>query len=120
MIKVQDQCAETMNPSLRDLCLKEKTIPSLRYLCLEKVIEQNEGYEDLPEILIKDINLMKVFNGTYSLGGLWETIEMKIFYDGKVWKFKSRTFYHESDGEAEDGKWVCFCSTAGIRLVLTQ
>jgi len=84
-------------------------IPSLRYLCLEKVIAQDEDYADLPEILVKDINLMKVFNGTYSWGGWWETIRIKIFYDGKVWNFKSRTSYHESDGEGEDGNGVCFC-----------
>ena len=98
-----------MNPSLRELCLEEKTIPSLRYLCLEKVIAQDEDYGDLPEILVKDVNLMKVFNGTYSWGDWWETVEIKIFYDGKVWRFKSRTFYHESDGEGDDGKGVCFC-----------
>ena len=84
-------------------------IPSLRYLCLEKVIAQNEDYADLPEILVNDINLMKVFNGTYSLGDWWESVKMKIFYDGKVWKFKSRTWYHESDGEGEDGWGVCYC-----------
>ena len=54
-----------MNLSLRDLCLKDNTFPSLRYLCLEKVIAQDKDYEDLPEILVKDINLMKAFNGTY-------------------------------------------------------
>ena len=56
---------------------------------------------------------MKMFNRTYSseLGacGSWETIQMKIFYDGKVWSFTSRTWYHESDGEGDDGKGVCFC-----------
>ena len=84
-------------------------IRSLRYLCLEKVIAQEEDYEDLPEILVKDINLMKVFNGTYCIGSAWETIMMKIFYDGKVWSFKSRTWDHESDGEGEDGAGVCYC-----------
>ena len=98
-----------MNLSLRDLCLKDNTFPSLRYLCLEKVIAQDKDYEDLPEILVKDINLMKAFNGTYAWGDYGATIETKIFYDGKVWNFKSRTFYHESDGEAEAGKGVCFC-----------
>ena len=84
-------------------------IPSLRYLCLEKVIAQDEDYADLPEILVRDLNLMKVFNGTYVWGQFWETVEVKIFYDGKVWNFKSRTWYHESDGEGEDGKGVCSC-----------
>jgi len=84
-------------------------IPSLRYLCLEKVIAQDEDYADLPEILVKDINLMKVFNGTYCLGDFWETTMVKIFYDGKVWSFKSRTWYHESDGEGEDEAGVCYC-----------
>ena len=84
-------------------------IPSLRYLCLEKVIAQDEDYADLPEILVRDLNLMKVFNGTYVWGQFWETVEVKIFYDGKVWNFKSRTWYHESDGEGDDGKGVCFC-----------
>ena len=84
-------------------------VPSLRYLCLEKVIAQDEDYADLPEILVKDINLMKVFNGTYSLGGHWDTTMMKIFYDGKVWSFKSRSWDHESDGEGDDGVGVCFC-----------
>ena len=84
-------------------------IPSLRYLCLEKVIALDEDCAGLPEILIKDINLMKVFNGTYVWGDFWVTIEKKIFYDGKAWNFKSRTWYHESDGEGEDGKGVCSC-----------
>ena len=84
-------------------------IPSLRYLCLEKVIAQDEDYADLPRILVKDIDLMKVFNRTYGWGDSWETVRMKIFYDGKIWSFKSRTWYHESDGEGEDGKGVCFC-----------
>jgi len=84
-------------------------IPSLRYLCLEKVIAQDEDYADLPEILVKDINLMKVFNGTYTLGGHWDTTLLKIFYDGKVWSFKSRSWDHESDGEGDDGVGVCFC-----------
>ena len=92
----------------------EKMIPSLRSLCLEKVIAQDEDYADLPGILVKDIELMKVFNGTwtysgYSWGDSWETVQMKIHYDGKVWTFKSRTWYHESDGEGEDGQGVCFC-----------
>ena len=84
-------------------------IPSLRYLCLEKVIAQGEDYEDLPEILVKDINLMKVFNGTYSWGDWWETVRMKIFYDGKMWNFKSRTSYHDDREEDDDGIGVCFC-----------
>ena len=102
----------------------KKMIPSLRYLCLEKVIAQDEDYTDLPEILVKDINLMKVFNGTYSYSpppGSWETTEVKIFYDGKVWSFKFRTWDHESDGEDEDGKWVCYCKycwdTTGSKAV---
>ena len=110
-----------MNPSLRELCLEEKTIPSLRYLCLEKVIAQDEDYGDLPEILVKDINLMKVFNGTYSWGDWWETVEINIFYDGKVWRFKSRTFYTTSQMEKEMTEKGCaFVSTAGIRPVPTQ
>ena len=84
-------------------------IPSLRYLCLKKVIAQGEDYEDLPEILVKDINLMKVFNGTYSWGDWWETVRMKIFYDGKMWNFKSRTSYHDDREEDDDGIGVCFC-----------
>ena len=84
-------------------------IPSLRYLCLEKVISQDEDYSDLPRLLVRDINLMKVFNGTYSFGDNYETIHLKIFYDGKVWSFKSRTWYPWSDGEGTDGEWVCHC-----------
>ena len=91
----------------------EKMIPSLRYLCLEKVIAKVEDYADLPEILVKDINIMKVFNGTYVWGGSWGswdvTVKMKIFYDGKVWSIKIRTWYHDSEGVGEDGKAVCFC-----------
>ena len=56
-----------MNPSLRELCLEEKTIPSLRYLCLEKVIAQDEDYGDLPEILVKDINLRVTMKNTLIL-----------------------------------------------------
>ena len=88
-------------------------IPSLRYLCLEKVIAQNDDYSDLPRILVKDINLMKVFNGTYieetRRVDFLDTIQLKIFYDGKTWNFKSRTWSHESDEEGDDGKGVCFC-----------
>ena len=74
-------------------------IPSLRYLCLEKVITQGDDYADLPEILVKDINLMKVFNGTFSwCEHFLETVELNIFYDGKVWNIKTRTWYHMSDG----------------------
>ena len=80
----------------------EKMIPSLRYLCLEKVIAQGDDYADLPEILVKDITIMKAFNGTYtydwgSLGSWDVTVVMKIFYDGKVWRFKIRTCYHDSN-----------------------
>ena len=92
-ILVTDQCLGNM-------------IPSLRYLCLEKVIAQDEDYSDLPRLLVRDINLMKVFNGTYTYGDPYETVQLKIFYDGKVWNFKSRAWYHESDGEGTDGNWV--------------
>ena len=50
-----------------------------------------------------------MFNRTYSWGGSWETVLMKIFYDGKVWSFKSRTWDHDSFGEGDDCKGVCFC-----------
>ena len=71
----------------------EKMIPSLRYLCLEKVIAQDEDYSDLPRLLVRDINLMKVFNGTYTYSDPYETVQLKIFYDGKAWNFKSRAWY---------------------------
>jgi len=91
-----------------------KMIPSLRFLCLEKAIAcafDDEDYldSDLPCLLIRDINLMKVFNGTYTYGDAYEMVQLKIFYDGKVWNFKSRTWYHSSDGEGTDGNWVCHC-----------
>ena len=56
---------------------------------------------------------MKVFNGTYieetRRGDFLDTIQLKIFYDGKTWNFKSRTWSHESDGEGDESKGVCFC-----------
>jgi len=112
-IKECDQCSEKM-------------IPSLKYLCLEKVIAQDEDYADLPKDLVRDIDLlkhtyMKVFNGTYIWMDSWETVELKIFYDGKVWTFRSRTWSHESDGEGPDGAGVCFCKycwdTTGSKLI---
>ena len=81
-------------------------IPSLRYLCLEKVIAQDEEYADLPQILVKDINLMKVFNGSYTsvwirwgLGTI--PVQLKILYDGKVWNFKLRNCAYR-EGEAHN------------------
>ena len=91
------------------ISVREKMIPSLRYLCLEKVVALDEDYSDLPRLLVRDINLMKVFNGTYIYGDAYEMVQLKIFYDGKVWSFKSRTWYHSSDGEGMDGNWVCYC-----------
>ena len=78
-------------------------IPSLRYLCLEKVIAQDEDYAGLPETLVKDINLMKIFNGTY-VSGIWKVV--KIFYDGKVWNFKSQNWFGEIDFSVKEGEAI--------------
>ena len=70
-------------------------VKSLRCLCLEKVYKDVENYEDLPKTLVKDINLMRVFNGNYKgddedigVGGECLTIH----YDGEVWNFSSVSF----------------------------
>jgi len=51
-----------------------------------------EDYEDLPKSLVKDINLMKVFNGNYRSAN--ETIGdddegFTIRYDGNAWEFST-------------------------------
>jgi len=82
-----------------------KMIPSLRTLCLEKVISQGDDYSDLPQNVVKDIELMKLFNGRYlNNGGYFNNHRSRmltIYFDGKEWNFKLRVW--------EEYEVVCFC-----------
>ena len=55
---------------------------------------------------------MKVFNGTYVEGDLGKDVEVKIFYDGKVWNFKSRTWYRQSVREE-----IVRCDTTAVNPI---
>ena len=74
---------------------------------MEKVYRdvKEEDYEDIPKCLVKDINLMKVFNGNYKghdevLGDGAECLT--IHYDGEVWKFSSFAFYKFDGGDYKE------------------
>ena len=71
-------------------------------------------YQDLPKILVKDLNLMRMFNGTYVTGddfGFTFTEVITIFYDGEHWTLKSSDWFHDWDDEEGGYKeeTVCFC-----------
>merc|ERR1719228_1963560 len=72
-------------------------VPSLKSICLKKVVNDDvENYEDLPTVLVRTINLMKLFNGSYvdrSLGEDWHALS--IVYDGDHWNFKSFMYFAE-------------------------
>ena len=76
-----------------------KMVESLRTLCLLKVnkimnIERLEYY-DIPEGLLRDLKLVKLFNGSFKMvnEGRFHTTsrEMSIFFNGVTWTFSSRT-----------------------------
>ena len=80
-------------------------IPSLKYLCLKFVISHGYDYQDLPRTIVKDIDLMKMFNATY-----WDRLngfagfskKFTIFYDGVYWNLKSGSVYLQWDTEDEE------------------
>ena len=80
---------------------------SLRYLCLKKVIsDEIKNYEVLPTVLVRDINLMKMFNGSYvnrshPFSSFPRTHYLRIFYDGENWNLKSFMCYVRN----------CYCSS---------
>ena len=86
-------------------------VPSLRFLCLKKVISEGDDYQDLPKKLVKDIDLMKLFNGSYCRdyrrGDYDRTEIITVFYDGKSWALKSCSWSHKPEEEGEEE--VCFC-----------
>lgn len=96
---------EKISELREDLCMP--VVSSLRYLSLKKVIEDDiKNYDDIPTVLVRDINRMKSFNGSYSsyydgrYGGMGDSDHrLSIFYDGENWNFKS--FIHFKD--------LCYC-----------
>ena len=82
-------------------------VPSLKYLCFVKVIKEVkvEDYKVLPTSLIRDINLVKKFNGNYVNNDLHQSETLTILYDGNNWNFKLHTLRHV-DNHGED---VCYC-----------
>ena len=72
-------------------------VKSLLSLCLLEVSSEGLGYEDLPSELVKELNLMKVFNGNYSFESEnWNGLDvhhtaLTILYDGVSWTFTSRS-----------------------------
>ena len=81
--------------------MKRMVVPSLKYMCLKKVMNDDiKNYEDLPTVLVRTINLMKMFNGSYvdcSPGEYQHTLP--IDYDGDNWNFKSFMYF----------VWKCYC-----------
>ena len=72
-------------------------VPSLKYLCFEKVIQEEvkaENYEDLPTSLLRDINLIKKFNGNYACSEAHESQVLTILYNGNDWNFKLHTLLY--------------------------
>ena len=72
-------------------------VKSLLSLCLLKVSSEGLDYEDLPSGLVKELNLIKVFNGNYSFesenwnGSDVHQTALTILYDGVDWTFTSRS-----------------------------
>ena len=66
-------------------------------MCLKKVMNDDiQNYEDLPTVLVRTINLMKMFNGSYVIccpGEYQHTLS--IDYDGDNWNFKSFVYFAE-------------------------
>ena len=64
-----------------------------------------KNYEDLPTVLVRAIDLMKMFNGTFVSRGFGSFGEyehtVSIVYDGESWNFKSFKYYAEE----------CYCSS---------
>jgi len=73
-------------------------IRSLRSLCLLKVLSDDMNYEGLPPGLVKDLNVMKLFNGNFSSESscrvdgqkVLDLFALSILYDGATWSFSSR------------------------------
>ena len=82
-------------------------VPSLKYLCFVKVIKEVkvEDYKVLPTSLIRDINLVKKFNGNYVNNDIHQSETLTILYDGNNWNFKLHTLRHVDDY----GEDVCYC-----------
>ena len=76
-------------------------VKSLRSLGLLKVSSLGLNFEDLPPGLVKDLKIMKLFNGNFSEsyedthGNGVDTVALQtaitIQYDGESWTFKSRS-----------------------------
>ena len=76
-------------------------IRSLRSLCLLKVYSEEMDYEGLPPELVRDLNVMKLFNGNFrSERGrddddydveVFELSALEVLYDGVSWSFSSRS-----------------------------
>ena len=77
-------------------------IRSLRSLCLLKVHSEEIKYEGLPPELVKDLNVMKLFNGNFCSergnhdeydgeGEVFELSSLEVLYDGVSWSFSSRS-----------------------------
>jgi len=73
-------------------------IRSLRSLCLLKVLSDDLNYEGIPPGLVRDLNLMKLFNGNFTsesssrVNGqkVLHLFALSILYDGAAWSFSSR------------------------------
>ena len=77
-----------------------KMIRSLRSLCLLKVCSEEMDYVGLPSNLVKDLNIMKLFNGNFSVverrfdeEGVvnLELSALEVLFDGVSWSFSSRS-----------------------------
>ena len=65
-------------------------VPSLQCLCLKRVINDDiKNYEDLPTVLVRKINKMRLFNGSYTVNVFKKCYHtLIILYDGDCWNFK--------------------------------
>ena len=75
-------------------------IRSLRSLCLLKVWKEEINYEALPLGVVRDLNMMQWFNGSFSSKRDYEDSEgeevleasaLSILYDGVSWTFNDRS-----------------------------
>ena len=87
-------------------------VPSLKYLCFEKVIQEvkAENYKVLPTSLLRDINLIKKFNGNYACSEAHESQVLTILYNGNNWNFKLHTLRYGDNYQMDDNQGdPCCC-----------
>jgi len=98
-------------------------VGSLRSLCLLKVNRmRRQGFKftdiDIPVELVRDLNLARLFNGTFAFAFDYEGCDSKVLticYDGESW-----TFYLYYWCQDQDCYWCQYHYSPAIKFTMTE